>query len=56
MMIQQQVLKEVYSTSSSLGVTDAKLLGRLLALCADPGTIIERNINFHLLGHFINVR
>ncbi|KAK8829536.1 hypothetical protein WA556_005454, partial [Blastocystis sp. ATCC 50177/Nand II] len=49
MMIQQQVLKEVYSTSSSLGVTDAKLLGRLLALCADPVTIIERNINFHLL-------
>ena len=50
MIMQQQVLKEVYSTSSSLGVTDAKLLGRLLGLCVNPVNIIERNANVHLLG------
>lgn len=48
--MQQQVLKEVYSTASSLGLTDPKLLGKMLSLCANPATIIERNTDFHLLG------
>lgn len=50
MIMQQQVLKEVYSTASSLGLTDPKLLGKMLSLCANPANIIERNTDFHLLG------
>ena len=48
--MQQQVLKEVYSTASSLGLTDPKLLGKMLSLCANPATVLERNVGFPLLG------
>ncbi|KNB43549.1 3-hydroxyisobutyrate dehydrogenase [Blastocystis sp. subtype 4] len=46
LVIQEQALKEVYSTARNLGVTDSKLLGRLLSMCANPTTIIERNLSF----------
>lgn len=36
----------MYSTARNLGVTDSKLLGRLLSMCANPTTIIERNLSF----------
>lgn len=45
MIIQQQVLMEVYSTARSLGINDPKLLGHLLS-CVDPARIIERNRAF----------
>ena len=48
--MQQQVLKEVCSTASSLGLTDPKLLGKMLSLCANPATVLERNVGFPLLG------
>ena len=43
-MIQQQVLKEVYHTASGLGITDTKLIGHLLTMCANPTTILDRNL------------
>lgn len=49
MIIQQQVLKEVYSTASSLGVSDPKLLGELLSSCVNPAVIIDRNSSFRLM-------
>lgn len=45
-VIQEQALKEVYATARNLGVTDSHLLGRLLSMCANPTSIIERNITF----------
>ena len=54
--MQQQVLKEVYSTASSLGLTDPKLLGKMLSLCANPATVLERNVGFPLLGRYMRNR
>ncbi|KAK8802366.1 hypothetical protein WA588_005337, partial [Blastocystis sp. NMH] len=45
-VIQEQALKEVYATARNLGVTDSHLLGRLLSMCANPTSIIDRNITF----------
>ena len=51
LIMQQQVLKEVYSTASSLGLTDPKLIGKMLSLCANPSSIIERSVDFRMLGN-----
>lgn len=50
--MQQQVLKEVYSTASNLGLSDPKILGKMLSLCANPANMIERNLDFRLLGFY----